>query len=51
MTAHAGDTSNLILDPDLDSYYAMDMTLLALPQTQERTAGLLVWLQRRTAAG
>ena len=42
MTAHAGDTSNLILDPDLDSYYAMDMTLLALPQTQERTAGLLV---------
>jgi methyl-accepting chemotaxis protein len=46
MTAHAGDTSNLILDPDLDSYYAMDMTLLALPQTQERTAGLLVWLQR-----
>ena len=24
----------------------MDMTLLALPQTQERTAGLLVWLQQ-----
>jgi methyl-accepting chemotaxis protein len=46
MTAHAGDTSNLILDPDLDSYHAMDMTLLALPQTQERTAGLLVWLQQ-----
>ncbi len=46
MTAHAGDTSNLILDPDLDSYYAMDMTLLALPQTQERTAGLLVRLQQ-----
>jgi methyl-accepting chemotaxis protein len=46
MTAHAGDTSNLILDPDLDSYYAMDMTLLALPQTQDRLAGLLVWLQQ-----
>ena len=46
MTAHAGDTSNLILDPDLDSSYAMDMTLLALPQTQQRTAGLLVWLQQ-----
>jgi hypothetical protein len=46
MTAHAGDTSNLILDPDLDSYYVMDMTLLALPQTQERTAALLVWLQQ-----
>jgi SLT domain-containing protein len=35
---HAGDTSNLILDPDLDSYYLMDVTLLALPQTQERLA-------------
>jgi methyl-accepting chemotaxis protein len=46
MIAHAGDTSNLILDPDLDSYYVMDMTLLALPQTQERIAGLLVWLQQ-----
>jgi methyl-accepting chemotaxis protein len=29
----AGDASNLILDPDLDSYYMMDITLLALPQT------------------
>jgi hypothetical protein len=34
MIVHAGDTSNLILDPDLDSYYLMDCTLLALPQTQ-----------------
>ena len=33
---HAGDTSNLILDPDLDSYYLMDVTLLALPQTMDR---------------
>lgn len=38
MITHAGDTSNLILDPDLDSYYLMDVTLLALPQTQDRTA-------------
>jgi two-component system chemotaxis sensor kinase CheA len=36
MITHAGDTSNLILDPDLDSYYLMDVTLLALPQMQER---------------
>lgn len=36
MITHSGDTSNLILDPDLDSYYAMDVTLLALPQTQDR---------------
>jgi PAS domain S-box-containing protein len=38
MITHAGDLSNLILDPDLDSYYMMDATLLALPQTQERLA-------------
>lgn len=38
MIAHSGDTSKLILDPDLDSYYLMDITLLALPQTQDRMA-------------
>ncbi len=36
MITHAGDMSNLILDPDLDSYYLMDATLLALPQVQDR---------------
>jgi two-component system, chemotaxis family, sensor kinase CheA len=36
MITHAGDTSNLILDPDLDSYYLMDVTLLTLPQMEER---------------
>lgn len=36
MITHAGDNSNLILDPDLDSYYLMDVTLLALPQFQLR---------------
>lgn len=36
MMTHLGDTSNLILDPDLDSYYLMDVVLLALPQMQER---------------
>ena len=39
--AHLGDTSNLILDPDLDSYYVMDITLLALPQMQERLQNIL----------
>jgi len=38
MITHMGDTSNLILDPDLDSYYLMDVTVLALPQTQDRLA-------------
>lgn len=41
MIGHMGDTSNLILDPDLDSYYVMDITLLALPQTHERIANIL----------
>ena len=38
MIEYAGNTSNLILDPDLDSYYLMDVTLIALPQTQDRLA-------------
>jgi methyl-accepting chemotaxis protein len=41
MITHSGDTSNLILDPDLDSYYLMDVTLLALPQLQERTGKMM----------
>lgn len=40
--AHAGDTSNLILDPDLDSYYLMDATLVTLPQTQDRLTSIEV---------
>lgn len=43
MIAHAGDTSNLILDPDLDSYYLMDATLLALPQTQDRLSAIATY--------
>lgn len=39
--AQLGDTSNLILDPDLDSYYLMDMTLLALPQMQDRVLTII----------
>ena len=42
---HAGDKSNLILDPDLDSYYMMDVTLAALPQTQERLSHIVDTLQ------
>jgi methyl-accepting chemotaxis protein len=51
MIAHAGDTSNLILDPDLDSYYVMDLTLLALPQTQDRTGAVIAQLQQIAARG
>ena len=33
-----GDTSNLILDPDLDSYYCMDAAVLTLPALIQRIA-------------
>jgi methyl-accepting chemotaxis protein len=53
MIAHAGDLSNLILDSDLDSYYLMDVTLCALPQTQERLGEITLqvgdWLRAGTA--
>ncbi len=44
LAAHVGDTSNLILDPDLDSYYLMDVTTVALPQQ-------LLHLQRSLGVG
>jgi diguanylate cyclase (GGDEF)-like protein/PAS domain S-box-containing protein len=40
MIKYAGDTSGLRSDPDLDTYYLMDVTLQALPQTQDRLAAL-----------
>jgi signal transduction histidine kinase len=43
MITHAGDMSNLILDPELDSYYLVDVTLLALPQTQDRLASVMTF--------
>jgi phosphoserine phosphatase RsbU/P len=35
LRSYVGDTSNLILDPNLDSYYLMDTNLLRLPELQE----------------
>ncbi len=35
-----GDKSNLILDPDLDTYYVMDVVLLKLPDLLQRMAEL-----------
>ncbi len=49
-----GDSSNLILDPSLDSYYLMDATLLKLPELQDLlaqaryTGGNLIELRRLT---
>jgi methyl-accepting chemotaxis protein len=51
LIGHVGDTSNLILDPDLDSYYLMDVTLLALPQTQGRLAEITAFIHRLARHG
>lgn len=51
MITHQGDTSNLILDPDLDSYYSMDVTLLALPQTQVRLPKVIAFGRDAIAKG
>ncbi len=44
---HIGDLSNLILDPDLDSYYLMDLTLLRFPKLLESLFYLLSELQNK----
>lgn len=36
LIAYVGDSSNLILDPDLDTYYLMDATIYAVPQLINR---------------
>lgn len=38
LMAHVGDQSSLILDPDLDSHYLMDVVLLKLPESQDLLA-------------
>ena len=42
LISHVGDTSNLILDPDLDTYYLMDAVLLKLPEAADITRK--IWL-------
>jgi signal transduction histidine kinase len=46
MITHCGDTSNLILDPDLDSYYLMDVTLLGAPDVQDRLDALVASVEQ-----
>ncbi|HIK40313.1 PAS domain S-box protein [Thermoleptolyngbya sp. M55_K2018_002] len=38
LISQVGDVSKLILDPDLDSYYLMDLALLKLPSAQDLMA-------------
>lgn len=46
LIAHVGDASNLILDPDLDTYYLMDVILLRLPENQ-RSLGMIAEIGER----
>src|SRR6185369_15022144 len=38
LIARVGDKSNLILDPDLDSYYVMDLVLIKAPDLADKVA-------------
>src|SRR3954454_2730024 len=49
LISKVGDKSNLILDPDLDSFYVMDIMLVKLPDALDRTVSM-VSLARRTFA-
>src|SRR5687768_16766696 len=46
LMTHVGNTSNLILDPRLDSYYLVDAILMTLPEAQ----ALIAQLKRTTVA-
>lgn len=40
LIVHVGDSSKLILDPDLDTYYVMDALLLKLPEIVDQLGNL-----------
>ena len=46
LSGHVGDTSNLILDPNLDTYYLMDTTLLKLPEIQRILSDIRILSER-----
>ena len=50
LLAKVGDASNLILDPDLDSYYVMDMLVTKLPAAFDASAALREQLTQVAAA-
>ena len=45
-----GDKSNLILDPDLDSYYVMDLVLLKVPDLLDRVTEVANWARGHAQA-
>jgi signal transduction histidine kinase/DNA-binding response OmpR family regulator len=51
LMAQVGDTSNLILDPDLDSYYLMDAVLLKLPESADISRKIWLFGRKVLASG
>ena len=51
LVAHVGDTSKLILDPDLDTYYVMDALLLKEPEIVEELGDLGAAIQAAPPGG
>jgi len=46
-----GDSSNLILDPELDSYYLMDAIVIKLPELHSEIEAVSNLMRRRAAGG
>jgi signal transduction histidine kinase/HPt (histidine-containing phosphotransfer) domain-containing protein/ActR/RegA family two-component response regulator len=51
LMAHVGDTSRMVLDPDLDSYYLIDAVLTRLPLLAEDLSLVAAGLVGRTVSG
>ncbi|MBS0321047.1 MAG: EAL domain-containing protein [Proteobacteria bacterium] len=51
LVTRIGNQSNLILDPDLDSYYTMSLLLLRFPDLLEIEDGIASSLAKRVASG
>jgi methyl-accepting chemotaxis protein len=47
---YVGNETNLILDPDLDSYYLMDIGLLLMPKMQSKVAYSMISIQERASS-
>src|SRR5262245_44535740 len=50
LMSHIGDKSNLVLDPDLDSYYLMDAVLTRLPAIADQLSAVGVGLIERSVS-
>jgi methyl-accepting chemotaxis protein len=50
LVVRIADGSNLTLDPDLDSYYVMDLVTVKLPEVLDQTATLLALARAQKAA-